>query len=107
LESVKYGNEFRGTRTLEDDVQAIHEIMVRFQTSLNNLFLILHWHNVRCQQQELSIFLMRYSSSLLMLTAGARDSFQDGAQKQKAFCVLRFEVSRSVNTVQREFRARF
>ena len=28
-------------------------------------------------------------------------------QQVKAFCVLRFEVSRSVITVQREFRARF
>jgi hypothetical protein len=28
-------------------------------------------------------------------------------QQEKAFCVLRFEVSRSVITVQREFRARF
>ena len=28
-------------------------------------------------------------------------------QQEKAFCVLRFEASRSVITVQREFRARF
>jgi hypothetical protein len=28
-------------------------------------------------------------------------------QQEKAFCVLRFEVSRSVIRVQREFRARF
>jgi hypothetical protein len=28
-------------------------------------------------------------------------------QQEKAFCVLRFEVFRSVITVQREFRARF
>jgi hypothetical protein len=28
-------------------------------------------------------------------------------QQEKAFCVLLFEVSRSVITVQREFRARF
>jgi hypothetical protein len=28
-------------------------------------------------------------------------------QQEKAFCVLHFEVSRSVITVQREFRARF
>jgi len=27
------------------------------------------------------------------------------SQQEKAFCVLRFEVSRSVITVQREFRA--
>jgi hypothetical protein len=29
------------------------------------------------------------------------------SQQKKAFCVLRFEVSRSVITVQREFRAQF
>jgi len=29
------------------------------------------------------------------------------SQQEKAFCVLRFEVFRSVITVQREFRARF
>jgi hypothetical protein len=29
------------------------------------------------------------------------------SQQGKAFCVLRFEVSRSVITVQREFHARF
>jgi hypothetical protein len=29
------------------------------------------------------------------------------SQQKKAFCVLHFEVSRSVITVQREFRARF
>jgi hypothetical protein len=29
------------------------------------------------------------------------------SQQEKAFCVLRFEASRSVITVQREFRARF
>jgi len=29
------------------------------------------------------------------------------SQQEKAFCVLRFEVSRSLITVQREFRARF
>jgi hypothetical protein len=29
------------------------------------------------------------------------------SQQEKALCVLSFEVSRSVTTVQREFRARF
>jgi hypothetical protein len=29
------------------------------------------------------------------------------SQQEKAFCVLRYEVSRSVITEQREFRARF
>ncbi len=39
------------------------------------------------------------SNSLFMLTAAP--------QQEKASCVLRFEVSRSVITVQHEFRARF
>jgi hypothetical protein len=43
-----------------------------------------------------------------MLTAGPRDQFYKMAsQKEKTFCVFRVEVSRSVITVQREFRARF
>ena len=41
------------------------------------------------------------------LLRGRGASFQDGVAAEKAFCVLRFEVSRSVITVQREFRARF
>jgi len=45
------------------------------------------------------------SSSLLMLTAGPVSKMV--SQQEKAFCVLRFEVSRSVITAQSEFRARF
>jgi hypothetical protein len=41
------------------------------------------------------------------LLRGRGVSFQDGVAAGKAFCVLRFEVSRSVITVQREFCARF
>ena len=41
----------------------------------------------------------------LVLTAGPVSKM--APQQEKAFCVLRFEVSRSVITVQREFRARF
>jgi len=40
-----------------------------------------------------------------MLTVGPVSKM--ASQQEKAFCVLRFEVSRSVITVQREFRARF
>jgi hypothetical protein len=43
-----------------------------------------------------------------MLTAGQRGPVSKMAlQQEKAFCVLRFEVSRSVITVQRQFRAQF
>ena len=37
----------------------------------------------------------------------ARPVFKMASQQEKAFCVLRFEVSRSVITLQREFRAWF
>ena len=44
----------------------------------------------------------------LMRGSGAAGPVSKMASQQgKAFCVLRFEVSRSVITVQREFRARF
>ena len=41
----------------------------------------------------------------LVLTAGPVSKM--ASQQEKAFCVLRFEASRSVIAVQREFRARF
>jgi hypothetical protein len=40
-----------------------------------------------------------------MLTAGPVSKM--ASQREKGFCVLRFEVSKSVITVQREFRAQF
>jgi hypothetical protein len=36
-----------------------------------------------------------------------KDNSKMASQQEKIFCVLRFEVSRAVITVQREFRARF
>jgi len=74
-------------------IQGIHKRMVRFQ-KLTNLFLTLHGHSVRRQQQQLSSFLMRYQ--LLMLTAGPVSKM--ASHQEKTFCVLRFEVSRSVIT---------
>jgi hypothetical protein len=41
------------------------------------------------------------------LLRGRGVSIQDGVAAGKAFCVIRFEVSRSVITVQREFRERY
>jgi len=75
--------------------------MVRFQKLTRNLFLNLHGHNVHRQQRQLSKFLMRYQQFASHVYCGA--SFQDSVATGKAFCVLRFEVSRSVITVQREF----
>ena len=51
---------------------------------------------------------MRYQQFAFHAYCGAAGSVSKMAQQQeKAFCVLRFEVSRSVITVLREFRARF
>ena len=74
--------------------------MVRFQKVTRNLFLTLRGHNVHRQQRRLSKFLMRYrqfASHAYCGTAGPVSKM--ASQREKAFCVLRFEVSRSVITV--------
>ena len=82
--------------------------MVRFQKLTRNLFLTLHEHNVHRQQRQLSKFLMRCQQFASHAYCGAVGSvLKMASQQEKAFCVLRFEVSRSVITVQRAFRARF
>ena len=51
---------------------------------------------------------MRYQQFAFHAYCGAAGPVSKMAsQQEKAFCVLRFEVSRSVITVQRDFRARF
>ena len=82
--------------------------MVRFQELRRNLFLTLHGHNVHRQQRQLSKFLTRYQLFASHAYCGAAGPVSKMAsQQEKALCVLRFGVSRSVITVQREFRARF
>jgi hypothetical protein len=82
--------------------------MVRFQKLTRNLFLTLHGHNVHLQQRQLSKFLMRYQQFASHAYCGAAGPvYKMASQQEKDFCVLRFEVSRSVITVQREFCARF
>jgi hypothetical protein len=81
--------------------------MVRFQNLIKNVFLILHGHNIHCQQQVLSKFHMLYTQFAFLPYCGvAGVVFKMASQQEKALCVLRFEVSRSVITVQLEFRAR-
>ena len=64
-------------------------------------------HNLHRQQQQLSKFLMRYKQFASHAYCGAVGPVSKMASQQdKAFCVLRFEVTRSVITVQREYRAR-
>ena len=89
-------------------IQCVYRWMVQFQKLKRNLFLTLHGHNVHRQQGQLSKFLMRYQQFAFHAYCGATGSVSKMApQQEKAFCVLRFEVSRSVITVQREFRAQF
>ena len=90
-------------------IQGIHKRMAQFQKIKINLFLPSHGHNLhRQQQQQLSKFLMRYQQFASRAYCGAAGPVSKMAsQQEKAFCVLRFQVSRSVITVQREFRARF
>jgi len=89
-------------------IQGIHKRIVRFQKLTRNLFLTLHSHNLHRQQQQLFMFLIRYQEFASHAYCGAAGPVSKMAsQQEKAFCVLRFEVSRSVITVQRELRARF
>ena len=83
-------------------MQGTHKRMVRFQKLTRNLFLTLHGHNVHRQQRQLSKFLMRYQQFASHDYCGAAGPvYKMAPQQKKAFCVLRFEVSRSVITVQR------
>jgi hypothetical protein len=89
-------------------IQGVHKKTVQFQTLTRNLFLTLHGHNVHRQQRQLYKFLVRYHQLASHAYCGAAGPVSKMAlQQEKAFCVLRFEVSRSVITVQREFCARF
>ena len=73
--------------------------MVQFQKLTRNLFLTLHGHNVHRQQRQLSKFLMRYQQFAFHAYCGAAGSvYKMAPQQEKAFCGLRFEVSRSVIT---------
>ena len=89
-------------------IQGIHKRFVRFQKLTRNLFLTLHGHNVHRQQQQLSKFLISYQQFASHAYCGAAGPVSKmTSQQEKAFCVLRFEVSRSVFPVEREFRAQF
>jgi len=89
-------------------IQGIHKRIVRLQRLRWNLFLTLYGHNAHRQQQQLSKFLMCYQQFASHAYCGVAGPVSKMASQQaKAFCVFRFEVSRSVITVQREFRARF
>ena len=89
-------------------IQCVYKWMVQFHKFTRNLFVTLHGHNVHREQRQLSKFLTRYQQFAFHAYWGAAGSvYKMAPQQEKAFCVLRLEVSRSVITVQREFRARF
>jgi hypothetical protein len=78
--------------------------MLRFQ-KVDKKFIS---HPTRAQQRELSTFLMRYHQFNSHAYCGAAEPVSMMAsQQEKAYCVLRSEMSRSVIKVQAEFRARF
>jgi hypothetical protein len=82
--------------------------MVQFQTLLTYLFLTLYGYEIHCQQRELFTFVLRYEQFASHAYCGATGPDSKMASKQgKVSCVNRLEVSRSVITAQREFRARF
>jgi hypothetical protein len=75
---------------------------------IKNIFLTLQGQNIHYHQRELSKHLVSYQQFASHAYCGATGPVSKMAsQQEKAFCVLRFEVFRSVTTVQREFRARF
>ena len=81
-------------------IQVIHKRILRLQKWTRNLFLTLHRHNAHRQQQQLSKFLMRYQQFASHAYCGAAEPVSKMAsQQEKVFCVLRFDVSRTVITV--------
>jgi hypothetical protein len=80
---------------------------VQFQKLIRNVFLTLHGHNIHCQQWALSKVLVRYRQFAPHAYCGAAGPVSKMAfQQENVSCALRLEVSRSMITVQREFRAR-
>jgi hypothetical protein len=73
-------------------------------SKVDKKFLTLRGHNVHRQQRQLSKFLVCYRQLASHAYCGAAGPVSKMASQQgRAFCVLCFEVSRSVITVQREF----
>jgi hypothetical protein len=82
--------------------------MVQFKKLLKNLFSPLNAHNIQFQQQQLPKFLTRYQQFASHAYCGAAGPVSKMAsQQEKALCVLRVDMPRSVITVQREFSTRF
>jgi hypothetical protein len=81
--------------------------MVKFQLLITNYFSPYTDITYSVSSGNCPKFLARYQQFASHAYCGAVGPVSKLALQQEAFCVLRFEVSRSVITVQREFRARF
>jgi hypothetical protein len=69
-------------------IPGMHKIMVKFQKLIKNVFIILHMHNIHCQQRELSTFLMGYQQLASHGYCGT--SFQDGVRARLGFLCTPF-----------------
>ena len=107
--SIIYASSFYGVTSLVLRnlvfMQGIHKRMVQFQKLTRNLFLTYTGTTHTVSSGNCPSSSCATSSSLFVLTAGPVSDM--ASQQEKAFCLFRFEVSGSVITVQREFRARF
>jgi hypothetical protein len=93
-------SEHTASVTLSAIIQCVHKRMVQFQKLTRNSFLTLHGHNVHSHQCQLSKFLMCYQQLASHHYYGAAGPvYKMASQQENAFCVLRFEVLRSVITV--------
>ena len=100
--TLKVWNKLELIKWRFNNIQGVYKWMVQFQKLTRNLFLTLHGQNLHRQQRQLSKFRMRYQQFAFHAYCGAAGSVSKMApQQEKAFCVLRFQVSRSVITVQR------
>jgi hypothetical protein len=108
IQNDSVSDNYNSDEINKQEIQGINKRMVQFQKLKRNLFFTFHGHNIHHQQQQLSKFVTRYQQFTSHAYCGAVGPVSKMASQQgKTFCVLRFEVSRSVITVQRECRARF
>jgi hypothetical protein len=59
-----------------------------FKSKEKNVFLTLHVHNIHCQQQKLSKFLMHYQQFISYDYCGAVGPVSKMTSKQKAVCSI-------------------
>jgi hypothetical protein len=87
-------------------IQSIHKRMVRFQKLIKMYFTPYTSAAYTISSEICPCFSCATSSSLHAYCEAAGQVSKMASHQEEAFCVLRFEVSKSVITVQHEFRAR-